>query len=55
MTVNVTKLMIRAAEIEAKYGTQVNVAAIKAEMERDRDALRLLSQQAMANRGMGGV
>jgi len=48
-------LMIRAAEIEAKYGTQVNVAAIKAEMERDRDALRLLSQQAMANRGMGGV
>jgi len=48
-------LMIRAAEIEAKYGTQVNVAAIKAEMERDRDALRLLSQAAMANRGMGGV
>ena len=48
-------LMIRAAEIQAKYGTQVDVAAIKAEMERDRDALRLLSQQAMANRGMGGV
>lgn len=48
-------LMIRAAEIEAKYGTQVNVAAIKAEMERDRDALRLLSQAAMTNRGMGGV
>lgn len=48
-------MMLRAAEIEAKYGTQVNVAAIKAEMERDRDALRLLSQQAMANRGMGGV
>jgi hypothetical protein len=48
-------MMLRAAEIEAKYGTQVNVAAIKAEMERDRDALRLLSQQAMANRGMGGM
>jgi hypothetical protein len=48
-------MMLRAAEIEAKYGTQVNVAAIKAEMERDRDALRLLSQQAMTNRGMGGV
>jgi hypothetical protein len=48
-------MMLRAAEIEAKYGTQVNVAAIKAEMDRDRDALKLLSQAAMANRTMGGM
>jgi len=33
-------LMIKAAEIEAKYGTQVNTANIEALMQRDREFLR---------------
>jgi hypothetical protein len=33
-------LMIKAAEIEAKYGAQVNTANIEALMQRDREALR---------------
>jgi hypothetical protein len=33
-------LMIKAAEIEAKYGTQVNTATIEALMQRDREFLR---------------
>lgn len=45
-------IMLRAAEIEAKYGTQVNTAQIKAEMERDRDALKILAQ--MSNMGNPG-
>jgi len=32
--------MIKAAEIEAKYGTQVNTATIEALMQRDREFLR---------------
>lgn len=33
-------LMVKAAEIEAKYGTQVNTANIEALMQRDREFLR---------------
>ena len=33
-------LMIKAAELEAKYGAQVNVANIEAMMQRDRELLR---------------
>lgn len=36
--------MLRAAEIEAKYSTQVNTASIQAMMQRDREFLK----QAMA-------
>lgn len=32
--------MIKAAEIQAKYGTQVNVAQIKAMVDRDRESVR---------------
>lgn len=34
------ELMLKAAEIEAKYGTEVNTATINAMMERDREYLR---------------
>lgn len=44
---NEADMMLRAAEIQAKYGTQVNVAEIRAMTERDRDALKILAQQAM--------
>lgn len=37
--------MLRAYEMQLKYGTQVDVASIKAMMERDREALRGMSQQ----------
>ena len=54
-------LMIKAAEIEAKYGTQVNTANIEALMQRDREFLRqqgemeraaMQSQQAAQNAQM---
>ena len=37
--------MLRAYEMQLKYGTQVDVASIKAMMERDREALRNMGQQ----------
>ena len=37
--------MLRAYEMQLKYGTQVDVASIKAMMERDREALRTLQPQ----------
>lgn len=41
--------MLRAYEMQLKYGTQVDVASIKAMMERDREALRnMQNQQAQA-------
>jgi len=40
-------LMIKAAELEAKYGAQVNVANIEALMQRDRE---LLKQQGEMDR-----
>jgi len=36
--------MLRAQEMQLKYGTQVDVASIKAMMERDREALRGMNQ-----------
>jgi hypothetical protein len=54
-------LMIKAAEIEAKYGTQVNTANIEALMQRDREFLRqqgemeraaMQAQQAQQNAQM---
>jgi hypothetical protein len=42
-------VMIKAAEIEAKYGAQVNTARIEAMMQRDRDAMR---QQAETQRAV---
>lgn len=40
-------IMLRAAEIQAKYGSQVDIANIRAMMDRERDALKILAQQAM--------
>ena len=37
--------MLRAYEMQLKYGTQVDVASIKAMMERDREALRNMQNQ----------
>lgn len=54
-------LMVKAAEIEAKYGTQVNTANIEALMQRDREFLRqqgemervaMQAQQAQQNAQM---
>ena len=42
-------LMIKAAEIEAKYGAQVNTANIEALMQRDREVIR---QQSEVERAM---
>lgn len=39
-------IAFRAIELQAKYGTQVNIAAIKAQVDRDREAMRLAQQQA---------
>lgn len=39
-------VMLRAAELEAKYGTQVNLAEIRAMTDRDRDAMKVLAQLA---------
>lgn len=44
--------MLRAAEIEAKYGTQVNTAQIEALIQRDREAMR---QQAETNRAIASA
>jgi hypothetical protein len=44
-------IMLRAAELEAKYGTQVNIAAIRSMTERDREALKILAQMQAANTG----
>lgn len=45
-------VMIKAAEIEAKYGTQVNTATIEALMQRDRELLR---QQGEVQRAMAAA
>ena len=39
-------VMLRAYEMQLKYGTQVDVASIKAMMERDREAMRHMSAAA---------
>lgn len=46
--------MLRAAEIQAKYGTEVNIAHIHAMMERDREAMKQQSvvDQAVAQAAM---
>jgi len=44
-------IILRAAELEAKYGTQVNMAAIRSMTERDRDAMKILAQMQAANGG----
>ena len=36
--------MLRAYEMQLKYGTQVDVASIRALMERDREAMRVMAQ-----------
>jgi hypothetical protein len=33
-------MMLKSAELQAKYGAQINVAEIKSLMERDREVLR---------------
>jgi len=38
------EFVLKAVELEAKYGTQVNIAEINALMERDREALRQLAK-----------
>ena len=43
------EVILRSAEIEAKYGTQVNTASIEALMQRDRELLR---QQGEVNKAM---
>ena len=42
-------LMVKAAEIEAKYGTQVNTANIEALMQRDREFLRQQGEMERAS------
>lgn len=39
-------MMLRAYEMQLKYGTQVDVASIKAMMERDREAMKVMQPQA---------
>ena len=39
-----SEFVLKAVELEAKYGTQVNIAEINALMERDREALRQLAK-----------
>ena len=39
---------LKSAEIEARYGAQVDTALIKAQLERDREAERLRAEQQMA-------
>ena len=39
--------MLKAAEIEAKFNTSVDVAAIKANSERDREAVRSMTDMAL--------
>ena len=38
------EFVLKAVELEAKYGTQVNIAEINALMERDREALRQIAK-----------
>lgn len=38
-------VMLRAAEIRAKYGTQVDIAKIRADMDRDREAMNIQYNQ----------
>tara|TARA_R110002110_G_scaffold9138_4_gene45010 strand:+ start:16 stop:2166 length:2151 start_codon:yes stop_codon:yes gene_type:complete len=42
---NEADVILKAAELEARYGAQVNVAQIKANAERDREMVRSLAQQ----------
>ena len=42
-------VMLRAQEMQLKYGAQIDVASIKAMMERDREALRGMAQQQQPN------
>ena len=41
-------IMLKAAEIEAKYNTQVNTASIQAMMQRDREFMKQAMQPAPA-------
>jgi hypothetical protein len=43
-------ILLRAAEIAAKYGASVDVAEIRAALERDRNAMQLRHQMAMQDR-----
>jgi hypothetical protein len=36
--------MVKIAEMRARYGAQVDVAAIRADMERDREMMRQMQQ-----------
>ena len=45
-------VMLRAYEMQLKYGTQVDVASIKAMMERDREAMRGLQQMSAPQPGV---
>ena len=47
-------MMIKAAELQAKYGAQINQAEIKALMERDREVIRQVAKtqaQGLFNNG----
>ena len=41
-------IRLKAAELSAKYGTQVNIAEINAVMERDRETIRQLAKSQAA-------
>ena len=44
---NEADIVLKAAEIEAKFNTSVDVAAIKANAERDREAVRSMTDMAL--------
>ncbi len=49
-------MKLKIAELQAKYGAQVNVAEINAIMERDREAMRQIAKaqsQGMFTNGSG--
>jgi hypothetical protein len=49
------EISLKAAELQSRYGAQVNVAAIRADVERDREAMRQQAQVAQASAGQGPV
>lgn len=48
-------IMLRAVEIQAKYGTQIQIEQIYAMLQRERDAAKLMMQQQAAMRQPVGV
>lgn len=44
-------IAFRAAELSAKYGTQFNMAQLRAQVDRDREAMKLMAPQTMQQNG----